>query len=169
METHKQVNLKYGDWGGYNSPNTNERRGELPLAFWFIENYNDDLIELGEVTDFYRDGKHPVYDLCKSKENTIVMDILDVDYKGKNVVSLSTIEHVGNGDYGYEKSDNKALDVLNKIIKDAKNYLISFPIGYNRGLEKVIVDNDIDYIILKRDENNNWEQIDEKEIGRAHV
>jgi len=166
METPTKIKLEYGGgWNtGYNSPDTNERKVELPIAFWFINNYNDDLIELGEVTDFYIDAKHPVYDLCNQREHTTKMDISDVDYVGKNVVSISTIEHVGNGDYGYEKNEEKALALLNKIFKDAKNYLISFPAGFNRDLEKVIVDNGIKYILMARDENNNWQQVKDKEL-----
>jgi hypothetical protein len=160
------IKLEYGGgWHtGYNCPDTNERRVELPLAFWFINNYNDNLIELGEVTDFYIDAKHPVYDLCKEREHTTQMDISDVDYTGKNVVSISTIEHVGNGDYGHQKDENKVLPLLNKIFDNAKNYLITIPVGFNRDLEKVIVENNIEYILMVRDQNNNWKQVKDKEL-----
>ena len=166
MENPTKVKLEYGgSWiTGYNCPDSNERRVELPLAFWFIKNYNDDLIELGEVTDFYIDAKHPVYDLCKEREHTTKMDISDVDYVGKNVVSISTIEHVGNGDYGYEIDDKKAKALLDKIFNGAKNYLITIPVGFNRDLEQTIVDNNIKYILMVRDCLNNWKQVDDKEL-----
>lgn len=156
------INLKYGDWGGYNNPRSNERKVELPIAFWFIEEYNDNLIELGEVSCFYKDAEHPIYDLRADNSTTIVMDISDIDYKGKNVVSVSTLEHVGNGDYGYPKYPEKVLKLLQKIISQSKNYLLTFPVGFNRQLEKTITDQNMRYILLVRDEKNNWTQVNDK-------
>jgi hypothetical protein len=164
MENPTKVKLEYGNWNGYNNPDNNERKVELPLAFWFINNYGDDLIELGEVTDFYIDAKHPVYDLVKEREHTTQMDISDVDYTGKNVVSISTIEHVGNGDYNHKVDPDKALALLNKIFAGAKNYLITFPAGFNRQLEKTIVENNIKHLIMIRDVDNRWTQVDDKEM-----
>jgi hypothetical protein len=158
------INLKYGDWGGYNSPHSNERKVELPIVFWFVEKYKDNLIELGEVSCFYRDANHPIYDLRSEKPTTTVMDICDVDYEGKNVVSVSTIEHVGNGDYGYPKDPEKVLNLLQKIMKQSKNYLLTFPVGFNRKLEKTITDQNMKYILLVRDEKNNWTQVHDKKF-----
>lgn len=140
----------------YNSPAGNERRIELPVGMWFINEYKDNLIEIGEVLPFYGQKNHTVYDLVKESEVTIIKDALDVDYTDCNVVSLSTIEHIGKGDYGHAAESGKAARVYDKIKKEAKNYLISFPIGYNRELEKHLTDNNEKYIIMKRDEHNMW-------------
>ena len=151
-----KIKLEYGSWNGYNSPNSNERRVELPISFWFIENYSENLIEIGEVSPFYREPNHTVYDLVNQHGKTIVKDVMDVDYTGANVVSVSTIEHVGHGDYGHAKEEGKAWKLFEKIRKESKNYLISFPVGYNLSLEKTLTENRVEYILMKRDENNNW-------------
>lgn len=150
------IKLEYGSWGGYNSPNNNERKVELPVAFWFIKEYGDNLIEIGEVTSFYQEPKHTVYDLRNEKGTTIIKDAIEVDYTGCNVVSVSTIEHVGNGDYGHASEDDKAWKLYQKIKEESSNYLISFPIGYNRVLENILTDNNVECIIMERDVNNNW-------------
>lgn len=154
------IKLQYQEWGSYNSPDSNERKAELPIMFWFIENYSDNLIEIGEVSDFYRPSKHIVYDLVKERESTIVKDAFDVDYRNKNVVSVSTFEHIGFGDYGHQKEQGKAFKLLLKIIDQATNYLITFPVGYNRDLEKEIVENYIHYSIISRTSLNTWKTVE---------
>ena len=150
------VKLTYGPLGGYNDPGSNERKVELPVAFWFIKEYKDNLIEIGEVSSFYEEPKHTVYDLVKEIGTTIIKDAIDVDYTDANVISISTIEHVGTGDYGHKPEDNKAWKLYEKIKNESKNYLISFPVGYNKEFEKVLTDNNVEYILMKRDQNNNW-------------
>ena len=153
------VKLDYGDWGSYNNPENNERRVELPVAFWFIKNYPDNLIEIGEVTAFYIDPVHTVYDLRNEKESTIVKDAIEVDYTEKNVLSISTIEHVGTSDYGYCAEENKAWNLLQKIKNESKNYMISFPIGYNRPFEEVLIQRNERLIVMERDSLNRWKMV----------
>ena len=83
-----------------------------------MNEYKSNLIEIGEVTPFYADPEHPVYDLVTEKNTTIHKDAMEVDYKGKSVVSISTIEHVGHGDYGHAKEKDKAWKLYKKIRKD---------------------------------------------------
>lgn len=151
------IKLEYIPWniGTYNDPNANERKVELPVAFWFIKNYSDNLIEIGEVTSRYEEPSHKVYDLTKEHDSTIIMDAADINYKGANVLSISTIEHVGNGEYG-PKEPGKAWDLLCKIKKESKNYLISFPVGFNKDFDQTIIDNKEKYFLMFRDLNNNW-------------
>jgi hypothetical protein len=121
-----------------------------------MKEYKDNLIEIGEVTPFYADPEHPVYDLVNEKKTTILKDGMEVDYKGKNVVSISTIEHVGTTDYGHKAEENKAWKLYEKISKESEKYLISFPVGYNKPFEKALTENQAPYIVMKRDQNNNW-------------
>jgi hypothetical protein len=160
-----KIKLKYGDWGPYNSPNNNERKAELPIMFWFMESYSDNLIEIGEVSDFYRPAEHTIYDLVNQRETTIVMDAFDIDYTGKNVISVSTIEHVGFGDYGHNKEEGKAIRLLKKIMSQAKNYLITFPIGFNLDFQKEILDNNIEYSIMSRTCLQTWKN-DDKDFSK---
>ena len=106
----EHVKLYYGQWSNYNDPENNERKAELPIGFWFIDRFEGDVIEIGEVTDFYAEACHPVYDLCTERPTTIKKDAFDVDYREKNVLSISTVEHVGFGDYGQPKVPHQAIE-----------------------------------------------------------
>jgi len=159
----EKVTLKYQDWGGYNNPTGNERKAELPIGFWFLEKFgHETVIELGEVTSYYREPKHKVYDLAPGKKTSIKMDALEVPYSGKNVFSISTVEHIGKGDYGNPMVPHMAIEVVKKIVDQAKNYLITFPVGYFREIEQDLVKEGIDYFLLQRDTANHWIKIEDK-------
>lgn len=158
------IKLKYLDLGSYNQPSNNERKIEMPLAFWFIENHQD-VVEIGEVTPFYREPNHPVYDLSSHiKERK--RDLFKVDLSDKNVVSVSTVEHVGFGDYGNSPEPHLAIEAITYIKRKAKNYLITFPIGYNRELENDLVQSGYHYFLMERDNQNNWRMCDHKDMNK---
>ena len=159
------IKLKYKDWGYYNEPARNERNIELPLAFWFIENFPNDLVEIGEVTPFYVNPEHPVYDLSAELEER-KRDLFDVDCAGKNVLSISTVEHVGFGDYGNTPEPHKAIEAVKHLKKKAKKYLITFPVGYNRELEADLVKSRIKYFLMERDEQNKWVMSHHKDMNK---
>jgi hypothetical protein len=143
----------------YNNPLINERRVELALCEYFCNKYkNSNMVEVGCVTPYYWDSNHIVVDLFDGHNRCIKKDIFDFNFLGYNVLSISTIEHVGSNDYG-EYVDNKklAFESLNKIINESDKYLITFPIGYNKFLDKEIFNSKLNFIILKRDSINNWE------------
>ena len=108
--------------------------------------------------------KHTVYDYGPQQGSTIRMDASDIDYTGKNVLSISTIEHVGNGDYGFPKEPHKAIEILKKMVNDSKNHLISFPVGANRELEEDIIKEGINYFIIERSPVNTWHQVISKDF-----
>lgn len=157
------ITLKYDFWGPYNNPRINERNIELPIAFWFIENYNNDLVEIGEVTPFYRDPQHPVYDLSSQLEERR-KDLFDIDLKGKNVLSISTVEHVGFGDYGNAPEPHMALEAIKYIKKHTKKYLITYPVGYNTELDDDLMHTKHKYFLMQRDEHNKWTMCDHKHM-----
>lgn len=162
MDNADKITLEYGNWATTDS----ERKAEMSMAKWFIEHFDHDIIEIGEVCPFQiNDVKHTVYDYGPQQGATIKMDASDIDYSGKNVLSISTIEHVGNGDYGYSKEDSKAINLLKKMITESKNYLITFPVGYNKDFEKEIVESGIEYILLERSEHNAWKQVEHKDFS----
>lgn len=163
-----KVTLYYGNWGDYNSPDSNERRSELPLGAWFLEQCNGDIIEIGEVMPYHIKAEHTCYDYGPQKETTIKKDALTIDYTGKNVLTISTIEHVGSGDYGIPEKRGQALELLKMILDNAKNYMITFPVGYNRQFEEDIVTHGLDYIILERNDCNFWKQADHKDFSKYH-
>jgi hypothetical protein len=160
------IKLHYDFWGPYNNPRINERNIELPIAFWFIENYNDNLIEIGEVTPFYRDHQHPVYDLSSELPERR-RDVFDLTLADKNVLSISTVEHVGFGDYGNKPEPHLAIKAIKKIMKESRNYMITFPVGYNKELDIDVMEKlNMQYFIMFRDEANKWSMADHKNMAQ---
>jgi hypothetical protein len=153
-----KIKLKYFGYHPYNNPTHAERNVELPLAFWFLDKFRDDLrnvIEVGEVTPFYAPPQHAVYDVASEKPDTIKMDAVKVDYSGKNLLSISTVEHIGTADYGQTPNPELLPAVIGKMLA-SKNYLITFPLGCNAQLENLVKDQH--YIVLERIAPTKWRQ-----------
>ena len=149
----------------YNNTSRNERTIEVPLARKFLELVNNNCIEIGCVLPYYGYDKHKVIDLYDEHPKAENIDALTYNYKGKNCLSISTIEHFGES-YNDPQNIGKYFDKelaykgLIKIIENANKYLISFPLGLNRNLEYSVQNSDLKFFILKRDTQNNW-SIDE--------
>lgn len=163
-----QVDLLYNR-EDVNSAWLNERSVELALGRYFAEKHNNNIIELGAVCNQYSFFKQwPIVDPYDKYEQCIRNDILDFDYTDKNVLSISTIEHCGvDGGYDRDKDINKSIQGLEKIIKEAKNYLITWPINAHNELDNFLAKSlNIPYTILKRKEyrgpKNEW--IEDKNI-----
>lgn len=103
------------------------------------ESGNENIIEVGAVSPYCFPGLIKeildVYD--KNESVTKRIDLFDFDFTGYDVISISTIEHVGTGDYGNEVR-NDATAALNKIMTECRHCLITFPIGYNKLLDKYV-------------------------------
>lgn len=152
-----------------NSAWRNARSVELPLLKWFAEKYNNNVVELGAVSNQYSFFKGwDIVDPYDHYPLSIRKDILEYDYTDKNIFSCSTIEHCGV-DLGYNQKEDKDLAIkgLQKIIKEAKNYLITFPIGANYFLQDYVMDSSLSYVIMKRKnirgETNNWKEDNNKD------
>lgn len=159
-----RIRLRYFGYHPYNNPTHSERNIELPLAFWFLDLFKTDIrnvIEVGEVTSFYRPPQHAVYDIAAEKSETIRRDAAEIDYAGKHLLSISTIEHIGTSDYGQTPDPKRLPLVLEKMLL-SKNYLITFALGYNPQLEDLI--KDMPYLILKRVAPTQWQQTDNKNL-----
>ena len=124
----------------HNATLTNERGVELVLGFRYIDLVKGELIEVGAVTPYYRQLTHICLDPVDPKAT--VKDFAEnYDFTNKNVLSISTIEHIGRGDYRLEKNEILAFNVLNKIYDESKSCLITWPIGYNKCLDNLVKDN----------------------------
>lgn len=127
---------------------SSERAIEIPLAIDFLSNHvgTEPVVELGCVLPYYilKRDNHISYDLADKHPQSIKKDIRrmsDDDLRG-NVVSISTIEHIGMDEYGIEtKGDASAVDVLRRIVANAKRYFITFPLGHNAELDEYILNN----------------------------
>jgi len=154
----------------YNKTITNERAVEIVLGLRYIDLTRGDLVEIGAVTPYYVNSNHEIVDpsdrMATTKEFAENYD----NYNDKNVLSISTIEHMGMADRfsGPEKIKNETLafDVLNKIYKESKSCFITWPIGYNLELDKKVKENlnKFNYFFyVKRNQNPLWELINDEE------
>jgi len=149
---------------GYNSPATNERTVEIPLGFYFLENYSDAL-ELGAVMPYYGAEKHEVWDLHDPHKCCGRVDLEgdDFDVSGRAVFSISTIEHVGFNNYGGagflpREQWRRAFVLLQTIVQNASVYLLTYPLGYNIDLDALVEAQCPNRIILRRiNSRNTWE------------
>ncbi len=156
----------------YNNTITNERCVELPLAFRFLDLFNDktNLYEIGAVTPYYKDPSHIIIDPMDPKATK--KDISqNIDYKGLNVLSISTIEHMGNGDYNFPIDKQLAINELNRIYNDSLNCFITWPIGCNKWLDKHLEENGSLYnhfLYLKTNNSPTWIKTDNKDCFKLN-
>jgi hypothetical protein len=134
------ITLRYYGYHPYNNPTHSERNIELPMAFWFLNRFQhapEEVVEIGEVTPFYASPKHAVFDPASELSGSIRSDALDVDCRGKHVLSVSTLEHIGRAEYGQEANPTLLPRVLKNIL-GAKSFFVTFALGYNRDLEELV-------------------------------
>lgn len=115
-----------------------ERQIEIPRALKLLEDHRE-VLEVGNVLRHHRQElKHTVVDLYESGEGIIQKDICEFNFKRKFdlVLSISTIEHVG-----FEYDDDRlrrAAANLWRHTADGGTLFVSFPLGYNGALQKLI-------------------------------
>ncbi len=121
---------------------TTERSIEIPLAIDFIGHAikEEGYLELGCVLPYYifTEANHKVYDLadphcdCQKKD----MRFLSKEELSSNIVSISTVEHISQDEYGIPRNSVTALDVVMRIMDNSKKFFVSFPLGVNKVLDK---------------------------------
>lgn len=145
----------------FNASKINERSVEVPLSHYFLQKFGpDNTIEAGAVSCHYFDSPHRIIDLAEIHPRVENLNALDVDYTGKNVVSISTIEHMCKREYN-NGSDQDSITFLEKVIKESDNYLITWGMAYNQVLDDYVRENNISRFHLRRvNWNNEWETHD---------
>lgn len=151
-DTDWQVLDAYDYWKGpREAPLLSERCIEIALAFRWIDLMNNDIVEVGAVTPYHTISKtlsHPIIDPY-DKKATIQDFVENQDLTMDNVLSISTIEHIGmaGGDYDgsglrQEVADpNASPAALQKILDESENCLVTFPVGYNKSLDDWVENN----------------------------
>jgi len=149
----------------YNTTIMNERCMEIPLALDFIEQHGD-YVEVGAVLPYYGYDADIVIDPFDEK-GTDSRRLAECDLTGKNVVCISTLEHIGKAEYGNQEiNTHEAFEGLMQIINQADNYFITIPIGYNTPLDHEIewILEDLDCYGMQRqnglDEPPRWVKVD---------
>ena len=121
-----------------------ERCLEITIAKIWLKKNTKNIIEIGAVTPYYFKIIHDVCDHEDSHQNVNQKtSMFDIDLVGKNLLNISTIEHIGIGDYGVPINKNEsALLALKKILNESRRCLVTFPIRANRELEEYVLRKD---------------------------
>lgn len=131
-----------------------ERGIELFLMQEYMKKYQD-IIEVGAVspyhTDIFSNIKHKIIDPYDPYEACIKEDAEKIDFTNKNVLCISTIEHMGTESYGNTEKDlYKPARFLEKIAKESASFLVTIPIGANIELDEYLITSSFNKIILHR-------------------
>jgi hypothetical protein len=150
----------------HNNTRINERTVEIPISFNFLDKIKDNLVEVGCVTPYYRECSHEVIDLTDDHPKSKKVDAVQYNFDDKNVLSISTVEHVGLSDYGIQaKEDNAAIQLCEKIINTSLKYFITWPLGYNKILDSWAFNLKNSLFISRRDDNKYlWKQKEVTEL-----
>lgn len=147
---------------GYTYQRMTERSVELSLGRKYFEEH-ENIYEIGAVTPYYFESNNieKIIDPTDPHKRVTKASLFDVDLTGKNVLSISTVEHIGTADYGMSESLN-VVDAVNKILSESHSCLITAPFGYNRLLDDWLESNkENQYVhVLERKINNHWEEVD---------
>lgn len=155
---------------GYADSRMTERCVELALAKIYIETCKGDITEVGAVTPYYFE-EEKVKDIIDPTDVHVRVNykksLFDCDLRGKNVLSISTVEHIGLGDYGLAENWN-VIDAIEKIVNESKTCMITAPLGYNEMLDEWVRNNTSNFMIkiLKRGINNHWVEMKTKEFEK---
>jgi hypothetical protein len=144
----------------HNRTRTTERAVEIPISLDFIKKFSNNLIEVGCVTPHYADLNHPVIDLSENHPKSTKEDATTFNYTNKNVLSISTVEHVGLNDYSIEEKEKDAsIKLCKKIFSESLNYFITWPLGYNLHLDSWAFENTNGFFISRKEEDKySWQQ-----------
>jgi hypothetical protein len=120
---------------------SNERAIELAVAKNYIESIrgnNHTSTEVGAVLPYYIENDiffciDPTDKKADSNEG-----VENYCFSNHNVLSISTFEHIGNGDYGMKKVPGLAYDSLKRVYDECHTCLISWPIGFNPELDNQV-------------------------------
>lgn len=142
----------------YNEAGYNERKIEIPLGHYFIDEFID-VVEVGATMLYYGEENHKMIDISDDNPKVIKENALNCDYKGCNLLSLSTIEHFSQREYG-NASNGDSIKFLSKALNECNNFLITFPCCYNEVLDNAIKASNVPMVIMERlNENNEWGQV----------
>jgi len=136
----------------YKNVRMTERAVELALTKEWLKDKTE-VIEVGAVTSYY--WPNLIKDIVDPADNHPLVNykcsLFDKDFTDRNVLSISTIEHVGTFEHDLQLVED-CVEALIKLIKESKNCLITFPVGYNKKLDEYIKSGQYKDMELKNNE-----------------
>ena len=120
-----------------------ERTVELALAdYWLGQVHPKRLCEIGAVTPYYWPRRVPkvIDPTDPHRLVTIRRSLFAVSLRSRCILSISTLEHVGTGQYGLGVDPGSVLQAIDKIVTEAELFLLTVPVGCNRLLDDFLFD-----------------------------
>lgn len=143
-----------------------ERSIEMALADVFLATTpRESVVEVGAVTPYY--WPYRVKNIADPTDTHPLVNIranfLDIDCTGKHILSLSTFEHIGAGDYGLPRDPALNIKAFEKLFREAASFLVTVPGGFNPPMDAYLLtldakENNISTRALIRVSGNQWEQ-----------
>ena len=126
---------------GYPPLRMTERSVELALAdAWLDQLDTTYLTEIGAVTPYYWPRRvSSVIDPYDSHPLvTHGISLFACDFSGRDVLAISTLEHISMGDYGPATPGETPIHALEKICRESRRFLITVPYGYNAAVDNTL-------------------------------
>jgi Methyltransferase domain len=155
-----------GNCGFPPEPRT-ERTVEIPIADKWLSLAGENVWEIGAVScNYWRPIRvEKIIDpYDKHPSVTDKMSIMNVDLKGRRILSISTIEHIGKFPQpGNEETPDTVLKALDKIFDESPCFLITFPPMYNSVLDRRVFNGtlpaDVKIRFIVRQPDQTWQEV----------
>ena len=149
---------------GYNHTWVNERTIEIPLVKELLDNTKGDVLEIGNVMNYYYPFSHDVVDKYEKGKGILNEDVVDfkIHKKYHAIVSISTMEHVGWDEKVRDATKiPRSLEHLKKHLTPKGKIFLTIPLGYNPYLDRLIAEgNSFDEAyFFKRGLFGSWKQV----------
>lgn len=126
---------------GYPPWRMTERSLELAIAdAWLDQLDTAHVTEIGAVTPYYWPRRiSSIVDPYDSHSLvTHGVSLFAFDFTGRDVLAISTLEHISMGDYGPATPGETPVDALEKICRESRRFLITVPYGYNAAVDEML-------------------------------
>ena len=66
------------------------------------------------------------------------LSLFELDFSGRDVLAISTLEHISIGDYGPANAGETPVHALEKICRESRRFLITVPYGFNAAVDDTL-------------------------------
>lgn len=150
----------------------NERIVEVPIVWEIVKEYaGKNILEVGNVLSHYFPVNYDILDKYEKDDGVVNEDIVSFQPSKKYdlIVSISTIEHVG---WDEDQRDStkilRAIENLKKLIAPGGKIVITFPVGYNPEMDKLLNEGKIcftkQYNMQRVSKDNAWIEVSSQHL-----
>ena len=171
--------IKYPDKRFHNLPLDTERTIEMPLIWDEVIKYSpSEVLEIGNVLGQHIKRSHDVIDLQEQGTGIITGDIrtYQSEKKYKLIVSITTLEHVGDGRDGHDVDELGIINAINNmlgLLTDSGRIIFTVPVGQNPYMDNLFKEQkivcDSIYAYKRIDALNNWLRLPYDDIKNSEL